>query len=197
MTAVPSRTLIPGRVRSGLFAEAGWGQTLDVIRAKWAEIEAAKRLSAAGIESPPTSPDVVAAANAIPIRRGVRVPGSLLAHWDPVTGEIRIAAGLEARLERFPICHELGHALLAHGTACDGFGEPSAEDFPLDEADTGIDYESEASYFAACLLVPKEWLRRDVTAGRGMTELMERYQVARTTLLLAAKSHRLLWKLKP
>lgn len=169
-----------------------------MIRAKWAETEASRALAAAGVKSPPTSPDVVAAKNAIPIRRGARVPGSLRAHWDPGSGEIRVGAGLDPQLERFPICHELGHALLAHGTACDGVGQASAGDVPLEEADTGIDYESEANHFAACLLVPREWLRRDLDAGRcSVGELMARYQVARSTLLLVAKDYRVLPKLKP
>lgn len=168
-----------------------------MVRTKWVELEAAKALRTAGIGGPPTSPDLVAARHSIDIRRGVHVPGKLLAHWDPAHGEIRVAEGLEPRLERFPICHELGHAILGHGAACDGYGEPSAEDFPLEEADTGIDYEREATYFAACLLVPRDWLKRDIAAGRGLTELMARYDAARSTLIIAAGTYRLFSKLQP
>jgi Zn-dependent peptidase ImmA (M78 family) len=168
-----------------------------VIRTKWVELEAIKALRTSGIDGPPTSPDRVAERHSIAIRRGVRVPGTLPAHWDPGHGEIRVAAGLEPRLERFPICHELGHALLGHGAACDGYGEPSADDFPLEEADTGIDYEREATYFAACLIVPRDWLKRDITAGRGLAELIARYDAARSTVIIAATTYRLFSKLQP
>jgi Zn-dependent peptidase ImmA (M78 family) len=167
-----------------------------MVRKQWVEREAIKALKTAGIDGPPTSPDRVAERHFIAIRRGVKVPGTLPAHWDPGHAEVRVAAGLDPRLERFPICHELGHALLAHGAACDGYGEPSAEDFPLEEADTGIDYEREATYFAACLVVPRDWLKRDI-AQFGLSELVARYDAARSTVIIAATNYRLFPKLRP
>lgn len=188
---------LPRLLPIGLSARRDGRETQGVIREPWAEQEARKALRASGIDTPPTSPDVVAARHSIVIRRGVRLAAGMPAHWDPARAEIRVADGLEPRLERFPICHEIGHVLLGHGSACDGVGEPSATDFALDEADTGIDYEREATFFAACILVPREWLKRDVAAGRGLTELMDRYEVARSTLIIAATKYKLFNKLKP
>jgi Zn-dependent peptidase ImmA (M78 family) len=168
-----------------------------MVRKNWVEQKAIEALRVAGIGGPPTDPDVVAARHAIVIRRGVHLPGGMPAHYDPANGEVRVSGVLDAKLERFPICHELGHSILGHGATCDGHGEPSAEDFPLEEADTGIDYEREASYFAACLLIPRAWLRKDLDAGRGLAELMLRYGVARSTIILAATTYRLFTKLRP
>jgi Zn-dependent peptidase ImmA (M78 family) len=165
-------------------------------RAKWVEQEALRARERAGQKVPPVDPEAVARVHAVPVRRGVTLPTGVRALWSEATGEIRLAAGLSAQLERFPLAHEIGHAVLGHG-ACDGIGEPSATDFPLDEADMGIDYEREASLFAQCLLLPRDWVRRDVMAGIGQAELLERYHVAKSTLHIAVTRYRMFSKLKP
>jgi len=165
-------------------------------RAKWVEQEAARARERSGQKIPPVDPEAVARVQAIPVRRGVVLPTGVRASWSEGAAEITLAAGLTPQLERFPLAHEIGHAVLGHG-ACDGVGEPAATDFPLDEADMGIDYEREASLFAQCLLLPREWVRRDVLAGIGQAALLDRYGVAKSTLQIAVTRYRLFSKLKP
>ncbi|MBU2602665.1 MAG: ImmA/IrrE family metallo-endopeptidase [Actinobacteria bacterium] len=78
--------------------------------------------------------------------------------------------------QRFTIAHELGHRLLAHHLR-----ETSAQ-------------EEEAQAFANELLVPRDWLRRDLrsrpTPAIGV--LAARYQVSTHVIFIAAERGRML-----
>lgn len=166
-----------------------------MIRSKWAEAQALKTLSTASIKVPPTDPDKIASQLLIGVRRDVALKGRR-GDWDPTNAVISLAPQPTWESGRFAFSHEIGHAVLDHG-GCDGYGEPSYDDHPLDEADTGIDYEREADVFASFLLVPRSWLQRDVRSGVRVAELLPRYGISKTVLFIAAREYKLTTKLVP
>lgn len=162
-------------------------------RARWVEQKALEALATAGVHEPPVDPELVASRHSFRVvHRAALRPGTK-AMWVQERAEI-LLADLEPQLLRFPCGHEVGHALLNHGD-CKGFGGPASGDFPIEDADLGPNFESEANSFAGCLLVPRNWLRRDLERGLKQAELMERYGIAQSTLLIACEKYRLLKKL--
>ena len=57
--------------------------------------------------------------------------------------------------------------------------------------DPAREEEREADHFASTLLVPPQWLRRDVKAGRTLRDLAIRYQVSREVMTIALERRRL------
>ena len=108
-------------------------------------------------------------------------------------GEIAVIE-LDAYLERFPIAHEIGHALLGHGDQqC--FSEPTTASVPLDEANVGVDFEREANDFAGRLLVPGPWLRSAVKDHVPVADMMMMFMATKSVLLIAIERERLLSRL--
>lgn len=160
-----------------------------------AEIEANKTLAAAGIKGPPTDPDRLTAHLLITVKRDVPLSGRR-GDWDPASATISLGPQPTIESGRFAYCHEIGHAILGHGS-CDSYGEPTFDDHPLDEADTGIDYEREADVCASFLLVPRAWLQSDVKRGMRVAALLTTYGISRTVLFIAAREYKLINKLIP
>jgi hypothetical protein len=153
----------------------------------------AAALEAAGISGPPVDLDLIARHEALTIRRQAVLASGVRAQYVAETGEISVIA-LDPYLERFPLAHELGHALLEHGDQrC--FAEPSVAAVALEDADVGVDYEREANEFAGRLLVPGSWLRRAVSERRSINELMAIFMATKSVLLIAVQRERLLNKL--
>ena len=147
-------------------------------------------LANAGIADPPVDLDRIATHEALVIRRKAVLPTGVRAQFAADTGEISVTK-LDPYLERFPIAHELGHALLDHGDQrC--FAEPSTASVPLEEADLGVDYEREANDFAGRLLVPGPWLRKAVADRRSVDEMMTMFMATKSVLLIAIQRERLL-----
>ena len=72
--------------------------------------------------------------------------------------------------QRFTIAHELGHFLLGHDIA------QTLDDAKLDRP---IDNEKEADKFAAELLIPIDFLKKDIESGiKNLAELSRRYEVS-------------------
>ena len=112
-------------------------------------------------------------------------------------GVIRVIA-LPPRVERFPVAHELGHAILGDGgRACteamiEGFAEPVS----LADAVAEFNPEATASAIAGNLLVPGPWLRRAVVKeGRSPAELENIFDVTRSVLWIALDREGLVKKL--
>jgi hypothetical protein len=93
------------------------------------------------------------------------------------TKVIQLARGQAAVRHRFSIAHELGHHFLGHS-----HGEGKAA-------------EVEANAFAGELLIPRAWLARDLKQGLSIADVIERYQVSREVVFVAAKNGRLLGRL--
>ena len=90
------------------------------------------------------------------------------------TKVIQLARGQAAVRHRFSIAHELGHHFLGHSHG---------------EAESA---EIEANVFAGELVIPRSWLTRDLKQGLTVAELVQRYQVSREVVFIAAKEGRLL-----
>lgn len=153
----------------------------------------AEVLAGAKISEPPVDLDVVARHEALAIRRNASLGPRVRAQYVAETGEIAVIE-LDGFLERFPIAHEIGHALLGHGDQhC--FTEPTTASVPLDEADLGVDYEREANDFAGRLLVPGPWLRAAVRDRLSVDEMMTMFKATKSVLLIAIERERLLSRL--
>ncbi|MEX0629627.1 MAG: ImmA/IrrE family metallo-endopeptidase [Chloroflexota bacterium] len=164
-----------------------------MIRSALIKRTVSQALADAGIAGPPVDLDRIASREALAIRRKAALPPRVRAQYAADTGEISVT-DLDPYLERFPIAHELGHALLEHGDQlC--FAEPTAASVPLEEADLGVDYEREANDFAGRLLVPGPWLRKAVADGRSIDEMMAMFMATKSVLLIAIQRERLLARL--
>jgi hypothetical protein len=164
-----------------------------VIRSALIKRTVSQVLADARIVAPPVDLDRIASVEALAIRRGAVLPPRVRAQYAADTGEISVT-DLDPYLERFPIAHELGHALLEHGDqVC--FAEPTAASVPLEEADLGVDYEREANDFAGRLLVPGPWLRKAVAGGRSIDDMMAMFMATKSVLLIAIQRERLLARL--
>jgi Zn-dependent peptidase ImmA (M78 family) len=168
-----------------------------VIRKALVESQAMRALLDAAIDRPPARVDKVAARNGLVIRRGVDLPSGQQAVFDDVRGEILVSARRTGWAERFSIAHELGHALMEHGSRACFEGLPSYEAVAIDEADTGVDFEAEADAFADELLIPKAWLRAAVIDDAlTIAELRTRFEATGEVLFIALERHRLLNKVR-
>lgn len=154
---------------------------------------ATEALKAAKIVVPPVDLDDIAMSRALRIERNAILEGAARASYRPADGLIRVTT-LPPRLERFPIAHELGHAIIGDGgRACTEQMIQAQDDaVSLSDALASFNPESTASAIAGQLLVPSAWLRRFVADGRGVIELEELFDVTRSVLLIAIQRDRLL-----
>ena len=141
--------------------------------APWvAERQAELLLSAAGIKAPAVPEEIVNAIALIEIRRWAGLSLSGMASRDGPGWVILLRAEDSEMRQRFTLLHELKHII----------DEPLVDDV---ESHTGIDTpyrrsEHLANYFAACVLMPATWVRRDWAWGlRDHKQLGERYGVHR------------------
>jgi Zn-dependent peptidase ImmA (M78 family) len=133
-----------------------------MIRSAFVDQRVSETLLDANQWGPPVNLDRICERNGIRLVRGARLRGGQQAHYDDAHRSISLTAERFGRAERFSIAHELGHALMKHGTReCYSF-TASVDSVPMDEADTGINFEQEANNFASKLLVPREWLKKAV-----------------------------------
>lgn len=164
-----------------------------MIRSALIKRTVSQTLTDAGIAAPPVDLDQIASHEALVIRRNAALGPRVRAQYVAETGVIAVIE-LDPYLQRFPIAHEIGHALLEHGDQrC--FAEPTAASVPLDEADVGVDYEREANDFAGRLLVPGPWLRKAVADRHSVNEMMEMFMATKSVLLIAIERERLLNRL--
>lgn len=148
-----------------------------------------------GVCSAPVPVDLIAKAEGLPIvETSLRsdVSGALLRRAD--VSAIAVNNAHPHTRRRFTIAHELGHHILRHPGEADHldwqFTVIRRDGASSDRTDT---YEMEANFFAASLLMPREWLRKDVEARVranhtvGMSEqdistLASRYEVSSTSM---------------
>ena len=146
---------------------------------------AKKALADAGQWGPPVNLDEICKRNGLALHRGRRL-GRQQAHYDQDRAEIAVSESRKGWAERFSIAHELGHALMEHGSQACYMGSISVEAVPLDEADTGVDFEAEADAFADALLIPKDWLKRAVIEEElTIDELCEAFEATKPVMFIA------------
>lgn len=70
---------------------------------------------------------------------------------------------------------------------------------PLEEADTGVDFEREASAFASELLIRREWLKKAILEDEmPLSELIDYFDSTKDVLIIAiSNTSGLLDKVRP
>jgi len=170
-----------------------------VIRQALVEKRVAEVLLDANQFGPPINLDAICKRAGIVLRRGVQMRGRQQAHYDKARQEISVTADRFGRAERFSIAHELGHALMNHGTPECFLGGLSVDSMPLEEADMGVNFESEANAFASELLIRREWLKKAILEDEmPLSELIDYFDSTKDVLIIAiSNTAGLLDKVRP
>jgi Zn-dependent peptidase ImmA (M78 family) len=168
-----------------------------VIRVALVKKLAADAIVDAGLKEPPVDLDAVAERAGVTLKRGVELPRGMKACYDDRRAEIRVRPGLGRHEERFAIAHELGHHFLEHGgQECRGV-QLVGDVVDLDDSSGDVAVEPEASRFGGQLLVPREWCRRDLEAGRTPTDIAARYDVSKEVAFITVDGYRFRTKRSP
>lgn len=158
---------------------------------------ALRALREAGITVPPVDLDDVAASRALRIERHAKLGPGVRASYQGLQGLIQVVS-LSPRVERFPVAHEVGHALLDEGGAACTEAMIKGFDDAVSLADAIAEFnpETTASSIASNLLVPSPWLRRAVVEKRrSPKELEDLFDVTSNVIWIAISRDRLLNKL--
>lgn len=142
------------------------------------ERQATRLLQLAGVTEPPVSLEAVL--DVLPrvvVRyvRGLRSSGR--SEWTGIAWLILINKSDSMERRRFTIAHELGHIVYHPLRSSLVSGEP---------IDRRIDrIEVACSHFAACLLMPRQWVKRSMTERpyQNLDLLAQLYGVSRTTAM--------------
>ena len=127
-----------------------------------AELQANRLLEASEIREPAVPDSVVADLPRVSVERVGRIPVSGSVRWSKGLWVITLNRVEPTVRQRFSLAHELKHVLDAP------FGEVLYPDWRgLTEHDRA---EQVANHFAACLLMPKAWVRR-AYFNHGLTSL--------------------------
>lgn len=116
------------------------------------ELQAIRFLEASGITEPPVPESVIADLPRIQVDRLAPIPVSGSAHWMGSRWVIVLNGAEPIVRQRFSLAHEFKHVL---DNPFDGFLYPASGDMSSAEL-----AEQVADYFAACLLMPRPWLKR-------------------------------------
>jgi predicted transcriptional regulator len=157
------RDLVPGR-------PLNWSEARSL-----AERQAALLLKLAYIDEPPILQFVIGSLPSIVVERRAGWPTSGMAvqgehHW-----RIVLCADDPVRRQRFSLAHEFKHVL----------DDPVIEHMHAHIKPERREARAErlCDYFAACLLMPRAWIKRDWAAGvQDARELANRYYVSRSAM---------------
>jgi Zn-dependent peptidase ImmA (M78 family) len=147
-------------------------------RAKFIEAKADEALRKTGQTKPPIDLGEIARHYGVPVRQGTR-GDRVVAHYDNTRNEIVLGEH-----DRWPFAHELGHALLGHGSVRCHEGVV-ALDAESPQSELGDDPEAEANRFARHLLVPREMAEFLLSRGLKIPDLAKRCQVSETVVWYA------------
>ena len=141
-----------------------------------AELQANRLLESAEIREPAVPDSVITSLPRIAVERVARIPVSGSVRWSKGLWLIALNRQEPAVRQRFSLAHEFKHVLDAPfgDTLYPGWRGLGAEDRA----------EQVANHFAACLLMPKVWVRRDYYT-RGVTNLPSlagRFEVSQTAM---------------
>lgn len=140
-----------------------------------AELQAAKLLEALSVEEPPMPENVIASLPRIQVERLSPIPVSASAHWAKGRWVIVLNGAEPLVRQRFSLAHEFKHVLDA---PFDSLLYPDTGGMSSHER-----AEQVANYFAACLLMPKVWMRRAWTSGiQRLPALARRFGVSQSAM---------------
>ncbi len=140
------RSLVPNRRLS--FTEA----------LRLAELQANRLLELQGIEGPDVPNEVIAELPRIVVTAEHDLPISGSTHWRAGQWIITLNADEPVVRQRFSLAHEFKH-VLDHTTKARLYGDTEHDEEAAERA------ERAADHFAACLLMPKRWLKHQWFAG--------------------------------
>lgn len=145
-----------------------------------AELQAKLLLRELGVIKPPVPEDVISSLPRIEIQRVSGIPVSGSAQWVSGRWLIVVDQGEPLVRQRFSLAHELKHIL----------DSPFITFLYLDSAgvSSATRIEQVADYFAASLLMPRQWLRRAWASGMHSVPLLAKqfgvsYSAMRVRLL--------------
>ena len=146
-----------------------WGPRIARSRAlKVAEAQANRLLQLSGVDAPPVSEDTIAALPNIQIERVEHAQAQAAAEWSNGRWLIILNGAMSRRRQRFSLAHELKHILDNPFVTILYPGRDECTELA----------EQACDYFAACLLMPKRWLRQAWTDGvRDVRVLARRFGV--------------------
>jgi predicted transcriptional regulator len=122
-----------------------------------AELQAERLLSLHGISDGPVPTDCVAELPRIRLMRDPDLPASGSAHWDGSTWVLTINTSESPTRQRFSMMHEFKHIIDHPRNIRQGL-------------DSGASAERLADYFAACVLMPRSWVKRAWAHGQQRVE---------------------------
>lgn len=159
-----------------------FGETLRV-----AELQANRLLEWAGITEAAVPNRVVRRFPRVRVESVHPMPVSGATRWHDGRWQILLNAGESESRRRFSAFHELKH-IIDHPIA--GIGYPAFGDMTSEERREQI-----ADYFAACLLMPRAWVKRAWSGGeQTVPELASLFQVSREAMRYRLESLGLLSK---
>jgi hypothetical protein len=153
-------------------------------RASFIEVAANAAIEKTGQRLPPIDLEAIARHYGINVRQAERGEG-VAAHFDPRRNEIVLG-----EFVRWPFAHELGHALLRHGSVVCDLGVTSV-DADEDQAAMGTPFEQEANRFARHVLVPRDMVTSLMARGAKVADLARRCEVSETVAWRAISFYRL------
>lgn len=118
-----------------------------------AELQANRLLQLADVSEPPVPEEVVAALPRLQVERLASIPVSGSTHWTRGRWLIVLNESESLPRQRFSLFHELKHVLDHQHIA---YLYPPTRQLGAHER-----AEQMADYFAACVLMPKRWVKRD------------------------------------
>lgn len=160
--------------------------------AYWAEW----MLKRTGVDSAPVDPSEVAEKIGVPVfewQFGDEISGIFVHHKEKTA--IGVNANHPRVRQRFTIAHELGHFVygLDSGDVVVDFYERTRGFSFESQADPQI--ETKCNQFAADLLMPARWVRRDFEEENGdLEELSARYQVSSQAMWFRLLNLKLVWE---
>jgi Zn-dependent peptidase ImmA (M78 family) len=122
-----------------------------------AELQATKLLAAQGVFRAPVRETVITRIPRIRVTRENHIPISGATHWSRGVWAITVCADESLTRQLFTMAHEFKHALDA----------PTADLLypPIRDMTSEARAEQVCDYFAACLLMPRAWVKRAVYGG--------------------------------
>ncbi len=154
------RALVPER-------RLTYGESLRI-----AELQANRLLEAFDITGPCVPSEVITELPRIDVRYEHDLPVSGSTHWETGLWVITLNADEAFARRRFSLMHEFKH-VLDHTTKHHLYGDTLHDPRASDQA------ERVADHFAACLLMPKRWLKREwFENGQRLAPLAHELQVS-------------------
>jgi Zn-dependent peptidase ImmA (M78 family) len=163
------RSLMPSRSLT-------FGEALQI-----AEHQANRLLSLHQLTAPAVPIEIITEQPRIRVVQSYDLPASGSAHWDGQDWVITLNASEYDLRQRYTLCHEYKH-LLDHPVRTRQLHVQRSSSMTPEEA-----AEKVADYFAACLLMPKAWVK---SGFFGLTQNVERL-AARFQVSVKAMSYRL------